>query len=98
MGVVVKSLVCKRWVTKRHSIIDDRAVCLSLSRLGEVLARQIERRVRNVEATLTEHDGCALGRTSARLAPCQVCVTPTMEAKMADHVWTLEQITDLLDT
>ena len=34
MSTVVKDLVRKRWVTRRRSVKDDRAVCLSLSRPG----------------------------------------------------------------
>jgi DNA-binding MarR family transcriptional regulator len=54
LSVVVKALVQKRWVTKRRSVPDSRAVCLSLSRRGETLALQSEYRVRHVEAALTE--------------------------------------------
>ena len=48
ISTVVKDLVRKRWVTKRRSITDSRAVCLSLSRGGAVLALQSEHRVRHV--------------------------------------------------
>ena len=34
LSEVVKDLVRKRWVTKRRSVTDTRAVCLSLSRRG----------------------------------------------------------------
>jgi DNA-binding MarR family transcriptional regulator len=61
MSTVVKDLVRKRSVTRHRSVKDDRVVCLRLSRRGNALALQIEQRVRQVEATLTEHDGCALG-------------------------------------
>jgi len=44
LSEVVKALVRKRWVTKRHSVTDSRAVCLSLSRRGTVLAFQSEHR------------------------------------------------------
>jgi DNA-binding MarR family transcriptional regulator len=63
LSEVVKDLVRKRWVTKRRSVTDTRVVCLSLSRRGNALALQIERRVRHVEAALTEHDRGALGIT-----------------------------------
>lgn len=43
---VVKDLVRKGWVTKRRSVKDDRAVCLSLSGRGEALALQIKQRGR----------------------------------------------------
>ena len=45
---VVKDLVRKRWVTKRRSVTDTRAVCLSLSRRGEALAQKIEEQVGRV--------------------------------------------------
>ena len=53
LSEVVKDLVRKRWVTKRRSVEDRRAVCLSLSRRGEALARRIEDRVRDVRSDLT---------------------------------------------
>ena len=52
LSEVVKDLVRKRWVTKRRSVEDRRAVCLSLSRRGEALARRIEDRVRDVRSDL----------------------------------------------
>ena len=52
LSVVVTDLVRKRWVTKRRSLTDSRAVCLSLSRRGEALALQIKLRVRQVNDTL----------------------------------------------
>jgi DNA-binding MarR family transcriptional regulator len=48
LSEVVKALVLKRWVTKRRSVTDTRAVCLSLSRRGAALALQSEHRVRHV--------------------------------------------------
>ena len=50
---VAKDLVRKRWVTKRRSFTDRRAVCLSLSRQGEVVARKIKDHVRDVRSDLT---------------------------------------------
>jgi len=50
---VVKDLVRKRWVTKRRSVTDTRAVCLSLSRRGQVITRKIEAQVRHVKSDLT---------------------------------------------
>ena len=61
LSEVVRNLVRKRRVTNRRSATDTRAVCLSLSRRGEALALQIEQRVRQVRATLTEQDRRALG-------------------------------------
>lgn len=48
LSEVVKYLVRKGWVTKRYSVEDRRAVCLSLSRRGEALAQKIEGQVRDV--------------------------------------------------
>jgi DNA-binding MarR family transcriptional regulator len=58
---VVNDLARKRWLTKRRSVTDSRVVHLRLSRLGHTLTRHIERRVRQMEATLTEQDRIALG-------------------------------------
>jgi len=57
---VVKDLARKRWLTKRRSVTDTRVVHLRLSRLGHALTRHIERRVGQMEATLTEQDRTAL--------------------------------------
>ena len=61
MSEVVKDLVRKRWVTKRRSVTEYRAVQLELSRQGHTLARHIEERVRQVEATLSGPDPATLG-------------------------------------
>ena len=53
MSTVVKDLVRKRWVTRRRSVTDTRAVCLSLSRRGQVITRKIEAQVRDVRSDLT---------------------------------------------
>ena len=53
LSEVVKDLVRKRWVTKRRSATDSRAVCLSLSRRGEALAQRIKDHVRDVRSDLT---------------------------------------------
>lgn len=52
MNVLVNTLVQKRWVTKRRSVTDARAVCLSLSRRGETLAEKIEEQVRQVSTQI----------------------------------------------
>jgi DNA-binding MarR family transcriptional regulator len=52
LSVVVKTLVRKRWVTKRRSVTDTRVVCLSLSRQGQALARRIEGQVREVSTQI----------------------------------------------
>ena len=52
LSQVVTDLVGKRWVTKRRSVMDSRAVCLSLSRRGEALAQRIEEQVQRVSAQI----------------------------------------------
>ena len=52
LSVVVKALVRKRWVIKRRSATDTRAVCLSLSRRGEALAQRIKDHVRDMRSDL----------------------------------------------
>lgn len=52
ISTVVKNLVRKRWVTKRRSVTDTRAVCLSLSRQGQALARKIKNHVQHVKSDL----------------------------------------------
>ena len=42
LAVVIQDLVHKRWVTKRQSVQDRRAVSLRLSRRGNALALQIK--------------------------------------------------------
>ena len=54
LSEVVNDLVGKRWVTNRRSAEDRRAVCLSLSRRGEVLAQRIEEQVGRVKSDLTQ--------------------------------------------
>lgn len=56
LSIVVKDLVRKRWVTKRRSVTDSRAVKLQLTRQGNTLVRHIEQQVRQVEATLSGPD------------------------------------------
>ena len=51
-STLVKALVRKRWVTRRYSDEDRRAVCLSLSRRGQVLAQKIERQVRQTNTQI----------------------------------------------
>jgi DNA-binding MarR family transcriptional regulator len=48
LSTVVTDLMRKRWITKSRSVADTRAVCLSLRRRGEALARRIEGQVRQV--------------------------------------------------
>ncbi len=54
LSEVVKDLVRKRWVTKRYSVEDRRAVCLRLSRRGQVITRKIENQARDVRSDLTQ--------------------------------------------
>ena len=53
LSEVVKDVVRKRWVTKRRSVTDTRAVCLQLSRRGLAITRKIENQVRHVRSDLT---------------------------------------------
>jgi DNA-binding MarR family transcriptional regulator len=56
LSEVVKDLVRKRWVTKRRSVTDSRVMQLRLSWQGHTLARHIDQRVRQMEATLIGPD------------------------------------------
>ena len=51
---VLKDLVRKRWVTRRRSVTDRRAVHARLSRRGKALAEKIEQQVRQVKSDLTQ--------------------------------------------
>jgi len=52
LSEVVKDLVRKRWVTKRYSVEDRRALCLRLSRRGLAITRKIENQVRRVSTQI----------------------------------------------
>jgi len=52
-STLVKALVRKRWVIKRYSVEDRRAVCLRLTRRGEALAWRVKDHVRHVKSDLT---------------------------------------------
>jgi len=52
-STLVKALVRKRWVIKRYSIEDRRAICLRLTRRGEALAWRVKDHVRHVKSDLT---------------------------------------------
>ena len=56
LSEAVKTLVRKRWITKRRSVTDTRVVQLSLSRQGQVLARKIEVQVRQMSTGVTEKE------------------------------------------
>lgn len=42
---VIDDLVRKRWVTRQRALHNDRAVCLRLSRQGEVVERRIKHKI-----------------------------------------------------
>jgi DNA-binding MarR family transcriptional regulator len=63
LSEVVNNLIRKRWISRRRSVTDARAVCLSLSRRGNALALEVEQQVRHVEATLPEADRVTFGIT-----------------------------------
>ena len=50
LTAVIQDLVRKRWVTNRYSIEDRRAVCLRLSRQGQVMAQRITDHVQHVKS------------------------------------------------
>jgi DNA-binding MarR family transcriptional regulator len=52
LSVVVNDLVEKCWVTRRHSVEDRRALCLSLTRRGKALAQRIEELVGRVSTQI----------------------------------------------
>jgi DNA-binding MarR family transcriptional regulator len=53
LTAVIDDLVRKRWVTRQRALHDDRAVCLQLSRQGQVVAEKIKTHVRDVQSDLT---------------------------------------------
>jgi DNA-binding MarR family transcriptional regulator len=63
MMEMVKTLVRQGWVIKRHWVKDRRSVCLSLNKSGEALVLKIDKRVRQVEATLPDQDRTDQDRT-----------------------------------
>ena len=70
---VVKDLVRKRWVTKRQSVQDRRAVCLRLSPKGQGLARRIENQVRRVSTGVAANkDLTAAGLTRLHRVSAQL--------------------------
>lgn len=52
--IVIQDLVRKRWVNKRPSIHDGRAVCLRLSRQGQGIARKVKIQVQQVRNTFDQ--------------------------------------------
>jgi len=70
---VVNDLVRKRWVTKRRLVTDTRALCLSLSRRGQVLAQKIEEQVRQVSTGVASNKvRTAAGLTRLHRVPAQL--------------------------
>jgi len=53
LTAVINDLVRKRWVTRQRAPHDDRAVCLRLSRQGQVVTQKIKNHVRDVRSDLT---------------------------------------------
>jgi DNA-binding MarR family transcriptional regulator len=56
MTEVIRDLVGRRWVTNRRSTQDRRAVCLRLSRRGQVIAQSITGQVRQVSPVAPDID------------------------------------------
>ena len=56
MTEVIRDLVGRRWVTNRRSTQDRRAVCLRLSRRGQVIAHSITGQVRQVSPVAPDID------------------------------------------
>jgi len=55
-----------RWITKRYSVQEERALGLQLNRQRNVLDQQIKQQVRHVEATLAEQCRIDLGMSLKR--------------------------------
>ena len=53
LTVVIDDLVRKHWVTRQRALHDDRAMCLRLSRQGQVVAGKVKNHVRDVRSDLT---------------------------------------------
>ena len=52
LSVAVRTLIRKRWVTNQRTSDDRRAVSLRLTQQGEVLARRIKERIRDMRSDL----------------------------------------------
>ena len=52
LSVAVRTLLRKRWVTSHRTPDDRRAVCMRLTQRGEVLARRIKERIRDMGSDL----------------------------------------------
>ena len=52
LTAVIDDLFHKHWVTRQRALHDDRAVCLRLSRHGQVVVQKIKDRVRDVKSDL----------------------------------------------
>ena len=66
LTVVIGDLVRKRWLTRRRALHDDRALCLRLSRQGEVLAGKIQDHVHRCEAEVREDNLLRMGQRLAK--------------------------------
>jgi DNA-binding MarR family transcriptional regulator len=66
---VIRDLVSRRWVTNRRSPRDRRAVCLRLSRRGQVIARSITGQVRQVSPVAPDIDPTIPGVTQLESEP-----------------------------
>ena len=53
LTAVIDDLVRKLWMTRRRSLHDNRALCLRLSRQGQVVVQKIKNHVRDVKSDLT---------------------------------------------
>ena len=52
LSVAVRPMIRKRWVTNQRTPDDHRAVCMRLTQRGEVLARRIKERIRDMGSDL----------------------------------------------
>ena len=63
---VIDDLVRKRWVTRHRALHDDRAVCLRLSRQGQVIARTITDHVHRCEGEMGKGHVLRMGQRRAK--------------------------------
>ena len=72
LTAVIDDLVRKLWMTRRRALHDDRALCLRLSRQGQVLARKITDHVRHVSAEAANKDRPVAGLTRLHSDPTKI--------------------------
>ena len=53
LTAVIDDLVRKRWVTRQRALYDERAVCVRLSRQGQVVSGKVKTHIRDVQSDLT---------------------------------------------